>query len=175
MLRRVEEQPADSDSYIQTPYGIAAVRVDEVPAADEDEGLFGSPRATEPVSSDTHSLCYRNAPHACGIVLLSIAIPAHVSSDEIACRNQVNYQSGGKKPARLFSTSAMSREPAGCCMDDGFQRCFTPCPDVTGNDMTLDHPSSEPALRSCACTSGRCMDGCEPSYTLSDAAPHCTA
>jgi hypothetical protein len=35
---------------------------------------------------------------------------------------QENYQGGGKKPARLFSTSAMSREPAGCCMDDGFQR-----------------------------------------------------
>lgn len=37
---------------------------------------------------------------------------------------QANYQEGGgKKAARLFSTSAMSREPAGCCMDDGFQRC----------------------------------------------------
>ena len=50
MLRRVEGQPADVDSYIQTPYGVAAVRVDEVPAADEDEGLFGSSRATVPVS-----------------------------------------------------------------------------------------------------------------------------
>jgi hypothetical protein len=54
MLRRVEEQPADADSYIQTPYGIAAVRADEVPAADGDEGLFGSPRATEPVSHRMH-------------------------------------------------------------------------------------------------------------------------
>jgi hypothetical protein len=49
MLRRVEEQPADVDSFIQTPYGVAAVRVDGPPAADEDEGLFGSARPTVPV------------------------------------------------------------------------------------------------------------------------------
>ena len=68
MLRRVEEQPADVDSYIQTPYGVAAVRVDEVPAADEDEGLFGSPRPTVPVSPFVNCplpFAFREASPAC--------------------------------------------------------------------------------------------------------------
>lgn len=50
MLRKVEEQPVDVENYIQTPYGVAAVRVDEAPPKDDDDALFGSPTATEPVN-----------------------------------------------------------------------------------------------------------------------------
>lgn len=54
MLRKVEEQPADADNYIQTPYGVAAVRLDVAPPADEDDALFGSPPATEPVKFNSY-------------------------------------------------------------------------------------------------------------------------
>lgn len=86
------------ENYIQTAYGVAAVRVDEPPPADEDDAMFGSPPATEPVT-------YQQ------------------SGGGGAAFGSSGPGRGGKKAARLFSTSAMSREPAGCCMDDGFQRC----------------------------------------------------
>lgn len=96
LLRRVQDQPADVENYIQTSYGIAAVRVDEPPPPDEDDAMFGSPPATEPET-------YQQSSGGGG------------SGSSGPGRS-------GKKAARLFSTSAMSREPAGCCMDDGFQR-----------------------------------------------------
>lgn len=146
MLRKVEEQPADTDNYVRTSYGVAAVRCHHKPVSRRTIMALAVPRppptwrgveirkklllsrvctVSNTLDSKTSKGTWMAATSLC---MEQVRINERRATDADAALfggpspDPVTYQKGSGKTARLFSTSALSREPANCCMDDGFQR-----------------------------------------------------
>lgn len=100
LLRSVHSQEAESHKYVNTKHSVAARREDapSVPPAGDnaDDAMFGVHTQLQPATFNKASVVSR-------------------SIGSVGVR-------GSGRGGRLFSTSAMSKEPNDCCMDAGFVR-----------------------------------------------------
>lgn len=102
LLRSVHKQAPDHDKFVQTKYSVAARRED-APA-----GPFGSDG-----QDDGDDALFR---------LPSQLRPITFTSTTSRGQTGSGVRVGATRGEKLFSTSAMSKEPNDCCMDAGFTR-----------------------------------------------------
>ena len=94
LLPKAKEQPADLDHFVTTSYGVAAARLNELPA-----------------------------PPAAANAALFVPLDRSAALEPRAYASAEGGERGQPAGGGFFSTSMLSKQPNDCCMDEAYQRC----------------------------------------------------